>query len=275
MISGPLTCEADGFAMGSGADMRRTNETYWMYLCLVIVKLREVQLSLWSAWSLLYRQKWGLLLFWVYFTAAQYPLPEEWSSRPAHFLLLPPVWWVLAETCCLGSSIMHPLPRDIMCDKWPISVQTPIGPWPGGGLGVRACVRKSVYVCFFAYESRFAVGVWEWDGEEVRMEVMLLVFYKLMDDIELPERNAGATGHLPSVDVWMHVCLYSGTDVAQGKQDTNSLLLYVSYCFSYIPVLPSQSLLHAPSSFLSLSCSSLPVRFWTWALSDILHNCLT
>lgn len=149
MISGPLTCEADGFAMGSGADMRRTNETYWMYLCLVIVKLREVQLSLWSAWSLLYRQKWGLLLFWVYFTAAQYPLPEEWSSRPAHFLLLPPVWWVLAETCCLGSSIMHPLPRDIMCDKWPISVQTPIGPWPEGGGW--ACVRVCVNQCMFVF----------------------------------------------------------------------------------------------------------------------------
>lgn len=64
------------------------------------------------------------------------------------FLLRLAVWWVLTETCCLGSSIMHPLPRDIMCDKWPISVQTPIGPWPGGVGGcVCATVCKSVYVC--------------------------------------------------------------------------------------------------------------------------------
>ncbi len=79
-------------------------------------------------------------------------------------LLCLAVRWVLTETCCLGSSIMHPLPRDIMCDKWPISVQTPIGPWPGG-VGVCASVRKSVYICLFVYESRLAVRVRKWDDE--------------------------------------------------------------------------------------------------------------
>lgn len=114
--------------------------------------------------SLLFEQKCGQQWFLSYFTTSLYPLPEEFSFLFAHLLLLPPVWWVLTETCCLGSSIMHPLPRDIMCDKWPISVQTPIGPWPGG-VGVRASVRKSLYVCLFVYESKIAVHVRKWDDE--------------------------------------------------------------------------------------------------------------
>lgn len=58
---------------------------------------------------------------------------------------LPPIssireWVELTETGCLVSSIMHLLPQDLMCDKWPISAQTPTGPWPEGA--------RSVYLCY-------------------------------------------------------------------------------------------------------------------------------
>ncbi len=35
---------------------------------------------------------------------------------------------------------MHLLPQDLMCDKWPISAQTPTGPWPEGA--------RSLYLCY-------------------------------------------------------------------------------------------------------------------------------
>lgn len=50
------------------------------------------------------------------------------------------------------------------------------------------------------------------------------------------------TDHLPLMDLWMDVSLYSDEDIVQGTQATHFLTLYVSYCFSHLPVPPSQSL---------------------------------
>ncbi len=50
------------------------------------------------------------------------------------------------------------------------------------------------------------------------------------------------TDHWPLMDLWMDVSLYSDEDIVQYTQATHFFALYVSYCFSHLPVSPSQSL---------------------------------
>lgn len=139
----------------------------------------------WSLFFALRTETWPAVIFLFFYffglTLRCPSIPVLRSSHPSQptsccSLLCLAVWWVLTETCCLGSSIMHPLPRDIMCDKWPISVQTPIGPWPRGVGAVRASVGRSVYICLFVYESMIALQLKKWGDEGRLCELMSLVY---------------------------------------------------------------------------------------------------
>lgn len=231
---------------------------------------------------------------------SRYPLPEEFSTTSCCFLLRLTVWWVLTETCCLGSSIMHPLPRDIMCDKWPISVQTPIRPWPGGMGGCeRNCVQISA--CLFISVWLFAAHVrtWRWCNEVVLCTILMFALYACV---------CVCVFLIYWLNNWCW-CEYSCTESQiflrsspwltlrspQGSQERcceNKMFAYLEltdhlqWMCECLPGHPKYDNLKADtgvikyflgaiivhsnqftlSVFLSLSFSALPVRFWTQAL---------
>lgn len=166
--------------VGSGADMRITNQMPPEFVSVPPVKSKKKcsfdQAALKGLFSLLDEQKHGQQWF-LSFLLYDIPISPSWGVLIA---LCPPP----ATPSCVVSAhwdmlfgLIHnasPAPghhvwqMTYFCAD-PHRALT----W---GVCVCACVRTSVYVCLFVCDSRLAVYVWKWDGEEEMCSVSVCVF---------------------------------------------------------------------------------------------------
>lgn len=109
------------------------------------------------------------------------------SSLPPH--IQSREWVELTETGCLVSSIMHLLPQDLMCDKWPISAQTPTGPWPEEARSVYLCYADDAGSFIGASLRRVCIG--EVGGDGCRACRLMEIYASLMrcEGVVIPTRG--------------------------------------------------------------------------------------